>query len=93
MGDFSALLEASIYVLLLYLLLTSHIQVRVALLAWAGIYLIGLTGIKVGAKTLVIMGGNAWEINMIRYRLDLFLFFLGILIILFRKYLFVKKTE
>ena len=93
MGDFSALLEASIYVLLLYFLLSNHEQTKVAFLSWASIYLIVLTGIKAGAKSLVIMGGNGWEINPIRYRMDLFLVGLGFFIIFFRKYLFQEKTD
>jgi len=92
MGDLSALLEASIYVLLLYFIMSNHEQTKVALLSWAGIYLILLTGIKAGAKSLVIMGGNGWEINSTRYRLDLFLVALGFFIILFRKFLFQEKT-
>jgi len=91
MGDFSALLEASVYVVLLYFLISNHEQTKVALLSWAGIYLILLTGIKAGAKSLVIMGGNGWEINATRYQMDLFLVALGVCIILFRKYLFKKK--
>lgn len=92
MGDFSALLEASIYILLLYFLISNHEQTKIALLSWAGIYLIIMTGIKAGAKSLVIMGGNGWEINTTRYRLDLFLVALGIFILLFRKYLFQEKA-
>ncbi len=93
MGDFSALLEASIYILLLYLLISNHEQTKVALLSWAGIYLIIMTGIKAGAKSLVIMGGNGWEINSTRYKLDLFLVALGFLIIIFRKYLFIEQIN
>jgi len=93
MGDVSALLEASIYVLLLYFLLSNHEQTKVAFLSWAGIYLIVLTGIKAGAKSLVIMGGNGWEINTTRYQIDLFLVGLGFFIILFRKYLFQEKID
>jgi len=92
MGDFSALLEASIYVLLLYFLLSNHEQTKVAFLSWASIYLILLTGIKAGAKSLVIMGGNGWEINTTRYQIDLFLVGLGFFIILFRNYLFQEKV-
>lgn len=93
MGDLSALLEASVYVLLLYFLIFNHSQTKVALLAWAGIYLIGLTGIKAGAKTLVIMGGNGWEINSTRYQIDLFLVALGCCIWLFRKKIFLEQKE
>jgi len=92
MGDLSVLLEASIYVLLLYLLLKNHVQTKVALLSWAAIYLVLMTGVKAGAKTLVIMGGNGWEINATRYRIDLFLVATGFCILLFRKYLFQKST-
>lgn len=92
MGDISVLLEASIYVLLLYFLINNHVQTKVALLSWAGIYLILMTGVKAGAKTLVIMGGNGWEINTSRYQIDLFLVFVGFIIILFRNQLFQEKT-
>ena len=93
MGDLSVLLEASVYILLLYFLLSNHEQTKVALLSWAGIYLIVLTGIKAGAKSLVIMGGNGWEINTTRYQMDLFLVVLGFLIMFFRKFLFQEKVE
>ncbi len=92
MGDVSALLEASIYVVLLYFLLNNHIQTKVALLSWAGIYLILMTGVKAGAKTLVIMGGNGWEINSTRYQIDLFLVAIGFLIIIFRNHFFREKA-
>ncbi|GEM_PF-5308047 len=93
MGDVSALLESSIYVLLLYFLINNHAQTKVALLSWAGIYLILMTGVKAGAKTLVIMAGNGWEINSTRYQLDLFLLAVGFLICIFRKQFFQKKTN
>jgi hypothetical protein len=92
MGDLSVLLEASIYLILLYFLIYNHPQTKVALLSWAVIYLLIMTGIKAGAKTLVIMGGNAWEINSIRYRIDLFLVVLGLVILLFRNKLFKKNN-
>lgn len=93
MGDPSALLEISIYLLLLYFLVNNHVQTKVALLSWAAFYLVSLTGIKAGAKTLVIMGGNGWEIDDTRYQMDLFLVFLGIFILIFNKKLFLKNTE
>ena len=93
MGDLSVLLEASIYVLLLYFLVNNHEQTKVALLSWAGIYLVLMTGVKAGAKTLVIMAGNGWEINSSRYQLDLFLVAVGFLVLLFRKYFFIKKED
>ena len=91
MGDPSALLESSIYILLLYFLINNHAQTKVALLSWAGIYLILLTGVKAGAKTLVIMAGNGWEINPTRYRIDLFLVAIGFFICIFHKQFFQKK--
>lgn len=93
MGDLSALLEISIYLILLFFLINNHVQTKVALLSWAAFYLVILTGIKAGAKTLVIMGGNAWEINTFRYQTDLFLVALGIFIIAFHKTLFLQKKE
>lgn len=91
MGDFSVLLEASIYLVLLYFLLYNHAQTKVALLSWAVFYLLILTGIKAGAKTLVILGGNAWEINNIRYGIDVFLVIVGLGIVLFRNYIFLQN--
>ena len=91
MGDPSVLLEASIYVLLLYFLVNNHAQTKVALLSWAVIYLVVLTGVKAGAKTLVIMGGNGWEINSTRYRIDLFLVAIGFFICIFYKRFFQEK--
>lgn len=93
MGDPSALLEISIYLLLLYFLVNNHVQTKVALLSWAGFYLFILTGIKAGAKTLVIMGGNGWEIDDTRYQMDLFLVALGLFILIFNKKLFLKNTD
>lgn len=92
MGDFSALLEISIYLLLLYFLINNHVQTKVALLSWAAFYLVMLTGVKAGAKTLVIMGGNGWEIDDTRYQIDLFLVSLGLFILIFNKKLFLEKT-
>jgi len=92
MGNPSVLLESSIYVLLLYFLINNHAQTKVALLSWAGIYLILLTGVKAGAKTLVIMAGNGWEINSTRYQFDLFLVALGFFICIFSKQIFQKKS-
>ena len=92
MCDFSALLEISIYCLLLYFLVSNHPQTKVALLSWAAFYLVILTGIKAGAKTLVIMGGNGWEINTTRFRIDVFLVILGVFILVFHKKLFAEKT-
>lgn len=93
MVDPTALLDFSIYIILLYFLIYNHEQSKVALLSWAIFYLILLNGIKTGAKTLVIMGGNGWEINSVRYRLDLFLFALGLFILIFRKHIFLEKKE
>ncbi len=91
MGDITVLLEASIYVLLLYFLVNNHEQTKVALLAWAGIYLVLMTGVKAGAKTLVIMAGNGWEIDSTRYQIDLFLVAVGFFVLLFRKHFFSKN--
>ncbi|MEM1121531.1 MAG: hypothetical protein AAGJ18_13865 [Bacteroidota bacterium] len=93
MGDFSALLEISIYLVLLYFIIYNHVQTKVAVLSWAAFYLVSLTGIKAGAKTLVIMGGNGWEINTTRYQIDIFLVILGIFLLSFHKKLFQKKLS
>ena len=92
MGDPSVLLEASIYVLLLYFLVHNHAQTKVALLSWAGIYLVLMTGVKAGAKTLVIMAGNGWEIDSTRYQIDLFLVAIGLVICIFSRRFFQKKS-
>ena len=93
MGDYSALIEALIYVLLLYFLIFDHALTQVALMSWAVFYLMLLTGIKAGAKTLVIMGGNGWEIDSFRYGVDLFQVGIGLFILVFRKQLFEKRGE
>ena len=93
MGDLSVLLESSIYILLLYFLINNHVQTKVALLSWAAIYLVLMTGVKAGAKTLVIMGGNGWEINSTRYQIDLFLVSIGFFILLFRKHFFQESAK
>ncbi|MEM6317328.1 MAG: hypothetical protein AAF960_06640 [Bacteroidota bacterium] len=92
MGDPTVLLEGSIYLLMLYFISKNHEQTKTALLAWAAIYLIGLTGVKAGAKTLVILSGNGWEIDDTRYRIDLFLVGLGFFILLFRNAFFEREA-
>ena len=93
MGDLSDLLPATINIILLFLLYKNSVQIKVAILSWAWIYLLILTGIKAGAKSLVILGGNGWEINTLRYGIDIFLVVLGLFIIIFRKYIFFKKKD
>ena len=59
---------------------------------WIVLILILMYGVKAGAKTLVILGGNAWEIDSSRYYMDIFLFALG-LILGIREYILIRKSE
>ena len=93
LADISALLPIGIHVFLIFLIVSNQEQVRLSVQAWAILYLIILTGIKAGAKTLVILGGNAWEINMVRYKIDLITVGIGILILLFQKFMFSPKPK
>ncbi len=85
LGDFSSLIPAFIHVLLIYFITSKHTYTTMAIFFWALYYLILITGVKAGGKTLVILSGNAWEINMLRYGIDLFLVFIGILVMFMRK--------
>lgn len=85
LGDFGSLIPAAIHSCLLYLISKNHRYTIQAIFLWAILYLLTLTGIKAAGKTLVILGGNGWEINTFRYSIDLFLVFLGTLIAIFHK--------
>lgn len=81
LGDFSSLISILVHFVLVYLIYTQHTYARNAVFFWALFYLFIMTGVKAGGKTLVILSGNAWEINMLRYGIDLFLVVLGIIIL------------
>ena len=83
LGDLGAFPTIIMHVMLIYLISVDHEYTMLAIYAWAGFYLLLLTGIKAGAKTLVILGGNGWEINMLRYQIDIGLVVLGVLVLLF----------
>lgn len=85
LGDLSSLIPAAIHLILIYLLQINYKHNKVIIALWALFYLVILNGVVAGGKTLVILSGNAWEINMLRYGIDLFLLALGILILCFRK--------
>lgn len=87
LGELFSLIPAFIHVLIIYFLLSNHRYAKPAVFYWALFYLLILTGVKAGGKTLVILGGNGWEIDTLRYCIDLFLVFLGIVVLLGRKWI------
>ena len=91
LGDRSTLVPAFIHILLIYLIVKNHSFTAWAVRAWAIIYLLIFTGIKAGAKTLIIIRGDAWEINTARYYADLFLVIIGIMVAIFDEKIFLKK--
>lgn len=90
--DISAYIDIFIHCLLIYLIVKNHRYTGTVLWVWATLYLFVYTGIKVGAKSLIILRGDAWEINMPRYYIDLFLVGLGLLLLIFGNKMFEKKT-
>lgn len=59
---------------------------------WIFLILLLMHGTKAGAKSLVIYGGNAWEIEMRGYYTDLFFFTLGVILAI-REYWTMKQKE
>ena len=51
-----------------------------AIWLWATLYLFAFTAVQVGAKSLIIMRGDSWEIDSSRYYIELFMIAIGILI-------------
>ncbi len=85
LGELFSLIPAAIHILLIYFLVFNHPYTKSAIFYWALFYLLILTGVKAGGKTLVIMGGNGWEIDSFRYGVDLFLVFLGVVVMVGRR--------
>ena len=82
-----------LHIVLMYLLAKNHRFAEHVVWAWAIIYLLVFTGIKVGAKSLIIWRGDGWEINSLRYYIDLFLLSLGLLLIFFGNKMTLKKEN
>jgi len=92
LGDFGSLLPALVHVFLMVLIQKNHEFIKPAIYSWAVFYLLLLTGIKAGGKTLVIWSGKAWEIDMFRYQIDLLLVLIGVLVLIFRKKIFTQES-
>ncbi len=91
LGDLFSLVPALIHTSLLYLILNNHRYSFQSIFYWAIFYLISFNGVITTGKTLVILGGNAWEINMLRYGIDLALVFIGTMIFFLRKKMIVLE--
>ncbi len=85
LGDFGSFIPVGLHIGLLYLILTNHKYTLSAISFWALFYLLIYTGVKAGGKSLVILSGNGWEINNLRYGIDLFLVAIGIVVLILRK--------
>ena len=86
--DVESLIPAAIHIGIIYLIRQNHRFTEWAIRAWAIIYLLIFTGIKAGAKTLIILRGDGWEISSTRYYIDLFLVGVGIMVLIFSHKIF-----
>ena len=88
LGDFPSLVPAAFHLLLIYLISKKIKYTEHVIRAWAVIYLIVFTGIKAGAKTLIILRGDSWEIDPLRYYIDVALVAIGVLVVVFDSWIF-----
>lgn len=95
--DGSAIIDLFVHSLLLFIIIKNYRYTRFLIWVWATLYLFVYTGIKAGAKSLIILRGDSWEINMSRYYIDLFLVVFGLVLLIFEDKLYKeespKKTE
>ena len=91
--DVSAYIEITVHLTILYLVVKNHRLTDWAIWLWATLYLFAYTAVKVGAKSLIILRGDAWEINSTRYYIDVFLVVLGIIIMILGDRLYKEEDD
>ena len=92
-ADISAYIDIFIHCLIIFLIVKNHRFTEFVIWVWSTLYLFVYTGIKLGAKSLIIWRGDGWEINSQRYYIDLFLFSLGILLMVFGHKIYKEEEE
>ncbi|MEO1262341.1 MAG: hypothetical protein AAFZ15_26275 [Bacteroidota bacterium] len=92
-ADISAYIDILIHSLIIYLIVKNHRFTEFVIWVWSTLFLFVYTGIKLGAKSLIIWRGDGWEINTQRYYIDLFLFLLGLLLMIFGHKIYKEESS
>ena len=91
MADITAYLEIVIHLIILYLILQNHRFTETAIWLWATLYLFAFTAVQAGAKSLIIMRGDSWEVDKVRYYIELFMIILGLFFMFLGEKIYDKK--